>query len=154
MHPLFPYLVGALSIGAFGGLVAYCASVSSFRDDMRAEQSAAAALCSLDVEKLRERLFDVEQLTLDLKDAGQRRDLALERHAGELMQHRLSAPPPRLFASGRRPVQTSQDWDDSYRATLVRPSQPPPLPAFPSHDTQPDFGAQDVALHDGWEHVR
>lgn len=58
------------------------------------------------------------------------RDLALQRLAGELRDHRLSLPPPSVVPARSRAALTSPDWDDSDRATRALPRQPPPLPAF------------------------
>lgn len=124
MHPLFPYVAGALLFGAFVGLIIAVNSALGFRDEVRAWQACAEARVRLEHEKLQAALTE-------LKDAGHRRDIALERQAGELMQHRLSLPPPRVHSGGPRGrAQTSEDWDDDGRATVVRASQPPPLPAF------------------------
>lgn len=124
-HPLFPYLLGALVCLGFVGLAFAVSSALAFRDEVRAWQASAEARAVREHEKLEDRVGVVEQL-------GHARDLALERQASELVQHRLSLPPPRVFSSGpRRHMQTSEDWDDGDgRKTEVRPSQPPPLPAF------------------------
>lgn len=136
MHPLFPYIAGALVCLVFIGLSCAVSAALTFRDAVNAWQSSAEARFVLAHEKLQDEIGAVRQLAGELKDEGHRRDVALERQASELMQHRLSAPPPRMFSQappdrGRRPVQTSEDWDDGDgRATVMRPSQPPPLPAF------------------------
>lgn len=136
MHPLFPYLAGALVCLAFIGLSCAVSAALTFRDAVYAWQASAEARFMREHERLQDEIGAVRQLTDGLKDEGHRRDVALERQASELMQHRLSLPPPRMFssappASARRPVQTSEDWDDGDgRKTEVRPSQPPLLPAF------------------------
>lgn len=126
MHTLFPYLVSALAFVAFSGLVVAVNSTLAFRADVRAWQAAAEARFVRAHAKLQDGLRLLEL-------AGERRDIALERQAGELMHHRLSAPPPRMIAPGPslwRAAQTSEDWQDDGRSTQVRPSAPPPLPAF------------------------
>jgi hypothetical protein len=67
---------------------------------------------------------------VELETQGAARDLALERMASELRDHRLDKPPPSVVPARSRAALTSPDWDDSDRATRALPRQPPPLPAF------------------------
>lgn len=121
------------------GLALGVSSALSFRDEVRAWQASAELRAVREAERLQGEIGAAEALARELKDASHRHDIALERQAGELREHRLSAPPPKVWGSpvpdsgvrvsGR--VQTSADWDDGDgRATQVRRSEPPPLPAY------------------------
>lgn len=136
MHPLFPYIAGALVCLAFLGLAFAVSSALAFRDETRAWQSGAEARAVRQLEKLQDAIGAAEVLARNAAAENHRQDVALERQASELMQHRLSAPPPRLFESARRRVETSPDWSDDARATVIRPSSPPPLPAFTCRDVR------------------
>jgi uncharacterized protein YukE len=131
MHPLFPYLLGTLLIVAFVGLTFAVSSALAFRDRVDAWQASAEARFVRALEKAQDEISAVAALAADLDRDVAARNLAIERQANELRQHRLSLPPPAMFAAPRRPVETSADWDDGdARVTTVRPYGPPSLPSF------------------------
>lgn len=126
---LFPYVVATLTAVGLGG---------AFFGIWRALEFAAELRGHVGYLTRRVTTAEASQQLLEaavrrLQETCERHEKALERQAGELREHRLSLPPPRVVPQTPVPisgVQTSDDWRDCDRDTVARPSSPPPLPAF------------------------